>query len=442
MAMALDVVLIVIYFIAVAIIGYKSSNRRDAEEYLIAKKSLTVWQNVSTLTSTKITASIILTYVALVYTFGISAIWAFIGTAMGYILFLMFAIMLKKEGDLNNYHSIADYFRHRYGEAVGWLVGIFVFGTIFLNFTVQLIGGGKILNSITGLAFPLSVLLCAGFVLFYLYLGGFRAVVKTDIVQFIAILLLFFILGIFLFGNFTYEASQWAIMSAGPGLIIPLILVGMLFPFSAPDLWQRALAAKNVRSLKKSFLIATVLYIFFGFLLSVIAIIIKLKLPGLDADVALVEGFKQLLPPGLLGAGLVALFAAIMSSADSYAFISAGLLTENILKTKKENSIRNLRWVIIFVIVMGTLASLLFQSIIDASFFLTGIFIVMSVVVLATWIKRKIKKVTLLCGLLVGVIVTFTYTFLFGISPLLIVVGIGGGLIGLGVGVIISKYFY
>ncbi len=116
MIATIDLILIAIYFIVITIVGYVSSKKETAKEYIIADKKLGVWSNITTLTATKITASIIISYIALVYIFGISAIWAYIGTAIGYIIYYFFAIKLKKEGDKNNYYSIADYFYHRHGK--------------------------------------------------------------------------------------------------------------------------------------------------------------------------------------------------------------------------------------------------------------------------------------------------------------------------------------
>lgn len=127
MVATLDIILVGAYFVAIALIGYISSRKETSGDYLIASKKLGVWQNVSTITSTKITASIIITFVALVCVFGISAIWAFIGTAIGYLLFLLFAIKLKREGDRNDYHSIADYFYYRYGKNAGRVVLVFLY---------------------------------------------------------------------------------------------------------------------------------------------------------------------------------------------------------------------------------------------------------------------------------------------------------------------------
>ena len=303
----IDIGLIVLYFLAVAIVGYFSAKKRGKFEYLIAGKKLSTWDNFATISASKISAGLIVTYVALVYVFGISAIWTFAGIAIGYVLFIPFALRLKKEGDINDYYSIADYFYHRYGVRTGRLVAATAFLILFFNFTIQLIAGAKVVNNIVGIGFGLAVFIMAIVILFYLYIGGFRAVVNTDSVQFVSIIFMFIVIGVFLFSNFTFDTTQWNLLSAGPILIIPLFLIGMLFPFSSPDLWQRSFAAKSVNSLKKSFVLAAILYVLFGFLLSLIAMIIRIKLPGIDENVALVQGFVHLLPPGFLGIGLVAL---------------------------------------------------------------------------------------------------------------------------------------
>ncbi len=442
MTALIDIILISVYFIAIAIIGYISSRKETEKDYIIANKKLGVWDNIATLTATKITASIMISYLALVYVFGISAIWLYIGGAIGFTIYLFFAIQLKKEGDKNNYNSIADYFYHRYGEFTGKIITIIIATLMFLNFTIQLIGGAMILQSLTGLSSVLGILLCSGVILFYLYLGGFKAVVKTDVVQFVAIILLFIVLGIFLFSNFTYQAVQWDLMSAGPKMIIPLLIAGILTPFSASDIWQRTLASKSVKTLKKSFITTTIIYIVFGFILSIIAIIIKIKLPNISADSALISGFTQLLPAGLLGLGLVALFAAIMSSADSFAFISAGLLMHDIVfRNKKHNKVNSLRYGILIVMLLGIFLALTFNSILSASYLLVALLMALSVIVLTTWIKKKINPSIINIALVSGTVITLISAVIIGMTEMLILISIVSTLVALIISIVISIIF-
>ncbi|MFH1636863.1 MAG: hypothetical protein ABIB71_00385 [Candidatus Woesearchaeota archaeon] len=440
MLATLDIILVIAYFVAIVIVGYLSSRKESEEEFLIGNKKIGIWHNIATLTATKITASLFITYVALVYVFGIGALWIFIGAGFGYLLFLLFGIKLKKEGDKYNYYSIADYFYHHYGYFTGKLSSITIFLITFLNFTIQIIGGAIILENLIDLSFFYGVLIVSGVILFYLYIGGFKAVVKTDVVQFVSIVLLLVILGIFLFTNFSYEPSQWSLLSPGIGIIISFFIVGVLFPFSAPDLWQRVLAAKSVKALKKSFVLTTIFYVLFGALLSFIAIIIKLKLPGIDANAALVQGFIQLLPAGLLGLALIPLFAAIMSSADSFAFICGGLLMHDIIFRNKEyDKVSLLKYGILVTIFSGTVLALSFQSILKASYLFAGIFMVFSIIIITTWIKPSVKPIIINSGIILGIIITIIFALFKGISTNLIVIGVIGGIIGMIAGAIVSK---
>ncbi len=435
----LDVTLIIVYFLAIIIVGYMSSRKESKEGYIIGEKKIGTWHNIATLSATKITASLIITYVALVYVWGISALWLFVGAAVGYLLFLIFGIKLKKEGDKHNYYSIADYFYHRYGYFTGKIVSIAMLVIFFFNFTIQIIGGTLILKSFIGLPFPWGVFIVTGIIFFYLFLGGFKAVVKTDVVQFVAIALLFTVLGVFLFSNFSYEATQWDVFSSGPQIIIPFFLIGILFPFSAPDLWQRVLAAKSIKSLKKSFALTIFIYVLFGILLSLIAMIIKLKFPAIEADTSLLYGFSHLLPAGLLGMGLVALFAAIMSSADSFAFVCAGLLMHDvILRDKPQNKVFTLRYGLVLVLLLGAILALAVQSLLSLSYLFAGCLMVYSVMILATWFRASIKPTTLNYTMTIGIVLTCGYALIKGLAPMLIVVGIISGLMGMLTGAIVS----
>ncbi len=435
----IDIILIIFYFVSIAIIGYLSSKKESSAEFILANKKLSVWENIATLVSTKITATVIVTYVALVYVFGISAIWVYIGTALGFSIFLLFAIKLKKEGDLNNYYSIADYFYKRCGQFTGMFVSILMYVLFLFNFAIQLLAGAKILQVLTGISFLLGILLCSIVILFYLYRGGFKAVIKIDNMQFISIMLLFIVLLVFLFSNFTYDITQWKLMSAGPKFIIPFLVAGILIPFSAPDMWQRVLAAKSVKSLKKSFIITTIIFVVFGFILSLIAIIIRLKLPAINAETALIAGFTQLLPNGLLGLGIVALFAAIMSSADSFAFICSGFLMQNIaFHNKKHNKVKWLKYGLLITIILGVIIAISFESILKATFLLSGLLMVLSIVVLTTWIKKYVKSLIINYSLIIGILFTTSFAIFKGISAMLIVIGILGGLIGLIIGIMVS----
>ena len=429
-----DIIFIFMYFLVIGLVGYFSSKNETSEDFFIAERNLNTFNSVCSITSTKINAEHLLTIVSAVYLFGISTIWIVIGVIFGYTLFLQFAIGLKKEGDLNNYYTMGDYFKHRYGTITSKIVSIIIVTYLFCNVSIQFIAGSKIIESLTSLPFCMGVLLCSVVISFYLFLGGFKVVIKTDIVQFVSMFLLLFVLGVFLYSNFEFVPSQWEIFAVGPKLIIVFFLIGFILPFATPALWQRIFAVKDVKTVKKSLILVTIVYTFFCMLLIFLAFIIKIKLPGIDPDTALIAGFQNLLPTGFLGIGIVTLFAAIMSSADSYIFVASEMLLYNILGLKR--SVRSLKIGIIFISTLTTISALFFMSLLNVMYILLGLACVVSSAVIASWIWKYISSIVVISGMLIGVIGIFLFIILAGMENMRIlpIIGLFGGISGMIIG--------
>lgn len=115
------------------------------------------------------TGSILMTFVALTYLWGISAIWYFIGVIVGIFIFLPFALKLKEKSK-NTYYTLADYLRYNYGK-VSALFASFL--SIFLMFslaTMNIIAGTKLLTFFTGLSFEIGAVLMVLVTFVYLVL--------------------------------------------------------------------------------------------------------------------------------------------------------------------------------------------------------------------------------------------------------------------------------
>ena len=70
----------IIIFLGISIaIGLLNNKKNDEEGYMIAGRTLGVFKSVMTLCGTFVGAMTLLVYTAFVYTFGISALWIFVG---------------------------------------------------------------------------------------------------------------------------------------------------------------------------------------------------------------------------------------------------------------------------------------------------------------------------------------------------------------------------
>ncbi len=127
--------------------------------------------------------------------------------------------------------------------------------------------------------------------------------------------------------------------------IINFFLAGFFIPMASPELWQRVYAIENQKHFKRSLFLSSVFYFIIGFILLMIGMVIRIDIPDISADTALIVGFSKLLPAGLAGLSVVIIYSAVSSSADTYMFTTASSVTQDILEKsgvlKKEQLFKN-----------------------------------------------------------------------------------------------------
>ena len=439
----LDIVFIIAYFLLVILVAYVRSRKAKAEEFLIAERKLGVLSTLSTINATK-TGSIILLYVALLYLYGFSAIWYFLGVSAGYLIFIPFAVRLHKRHGATHY-TLADYFFHSYGKLAGYCASAINIFIMLAWLVLNVIASSKVLSFFTGLSFEWATAIVAAVVLLYLLIGGFKAVVTTDVLQYGAIVFILVLFTIFLLQGVSIPAAEWNLAKAGAQNIFGFFLIGILIPFAAPELWQRVYAVKDISTLKKGIFYSVVVYVLVALVLSVIGLAIKTSFPGIDPDIALVQGFAQLLPVGLIGLALVVFFAAFMSSIDTYAYTAASSLIQNwFKKLTKVQTVRAIRLAVTAFILLGAIIAILIQDLILGAFIFASYTVILAIPTIATWIKPSIKRHTITTSILVGIIGLTIFVVLGVIAgeltPIIVLEAIAVSLIGLAIGALSSKF--
>ncbi len=438
----LDFVLIGTYFISLIVIGYLSSRKQNEEDFLIAERKLGTISTMATINASK-TGSILMIFVALVYVWGFAAIWYFIGTVVGLLIFIPFALKLK-ENSGQKFYTLADYFKYNYGPKPALFASLITI-ILFLGFLVMnLIAGAKLVVFFTSWPFWICAVIMIFIVLVYILMGGFKAVVRTDLVQYMKIIILLALLTLNLFNGSLIPSSEWNFFQMDFSLIIGFFIVGILYPYAMPDLWQRVYASRDKKTLKKGIIWAAVIYFIFAFLLGLVALLVKVNFPDIDPDLALIYGFNNLLPQGFLGLAVVLLFAAIMSTIDTNIFTGASIIIQDFHNWDKIKTVKAMKKVIFILGIISTLIAILVQDLILSTYIFISFMIVLAVVVIATWIKKSIKPITLIFGLIIGIISITSlliYYFFFGdgVQPAIVVLGILFTIIGLGIGALVSR---
>jgi len=444
MLTGIDIVLIAVYFAVILVVGFWTGSKSDREDYLIAGRKLKSFQATTTIFSSRIGAAILLTYTALVYLYGMGALWYFIGSVFGLFVFYFFGIKVKKMADDQNFYTLPDFFFYLKGNFAGYLATIIViiimFGWVVVNFTA----GATLVNEYTPISYELSVILVGIIILLYLLAGGFNAVVKTDVIQTIGIFLLFILMIYLIVASKTpINISFRDLFSIPVFQLVSFFLAGFFIPMASAELWQRVYAIKDNKHFKRSLFLSSVFYMIIGVILLIIGIIVRTELPNIDADTALIVGFSNLLPVGLAGLSVVIIYSAVSSSADTYMFTTASSVTqdflEKALKLDKKQVFKTMRISMAVLMALGITITLLIRNIVDATFFFVALTMSLGFLIVVIWIVPKINRYSVnlsitLC--LVGVVIP---AIIVGISEKLIIYAWISCIVGVLVGFVINK---
>ncbi|PXW23088.1 sodium:solute symporter family protein [Paraburkholderia caballeronis] len=214
----------------------------------------------------------------------------------------------------------------------------------------HILGGGLYLAWIAHIDLTLAkVLIAAGFAA-YVVIGGYTAMVWTDTLQAIVLFIGFVLIAFFsvtLAGGLGHIQAQMdpaavtflALDKIGPLHALSLSVVVAVGVLATPSYRQRIYAGRDAGTVRRSFLISGVLYLFFSLLPAVIGMAAHALDPKLpNADFAFPFLASQVLPVWL---GLIVLTAGMSStlstsSADSVAAVSILLVDIRSMLTRRQ----------------------------------------------------------------------------------------------------------
>ena len=439
-----DYIIIVAYFLVILLVGALTGRKQEKEEFLISGRKLTSIQATATIFSSRIGAAILLTYTALVYMYGMGALWYFVGSVFGLFVFYFFGLKIKKIADKEKFYTMPDFFFFMKGKFAGYLATIItiiiMFGWVVLNFTA----GAKLVSEYTPISYDLSVMIVGVIILLYLIAGGFDAVVKTDIIQTFGIFLLFVLMMYLLTTTSTKPEVVFMDLFNIPVMqLISFFLAGFFIPMASPELWQRVYAIKNKKHFKRSIFLSSIFYIIVGFILLLIGLVIRTDIPDIAPDTSLIVGFSRLLPVGLAGLSVVIIYSSVSSSADTYMFTASASVTQDFLEktglTKSTNLRKTMRYSMVVLMILGISMSLVLRDIVDATFFFVSLTMSLGLLVLVLWIAPKINRLSVNLSILFCLVGVIVPAIIFGISEDLVIWAFAFCIAGILIGLVVEQ---
>jgi len=379
-----DWTLVIIYFLLLIWLSFKRGwGETDETQFLLSGRKVTLPAFVATLVSTWYGG--ILGVGEYSYQFGIS-MWLILGVPF-YIFSALFAVVLAGKIRLNRALTIPEAIRRRYGEAAGRLSALPVFILVspapyilMLGLLFQFLAGGTA-------PFLFYAALVALFSVLYVTVGGFGAVLRTDFLQVILMFSGFAILLVYSVAEFGGLSILWQSVPGSyrditGGQSWQYILVWFfiaLWTFVDPSFHQRAAAAESPKTARKGIFISIFFWSLFDFMTAFTGMYGWAILGPDIAEPVLVYPLMAdaLLPVGMKGLFFVALFAIIMSTLDSYLFLSGQTLGRDFISRFYPGYPRNLvtRISILISSIIGIILIVLYPSVIDLWYVIGSVFI-------------------------------------------------------------------
>ncbi|MCF8230190.1 MAG: sodium:solute symporter family protein [Bacteroidales bacterium] len=352
-----DLSIFIAYILVMLGIGFFFHKRnKDIDDYYVGGRKMSSLHIGLSVVATDVGGGFSIGLGGLGFAIGLSGSWmlftGLIGAWLSAVILIPRIKRLSKSVKLYTFPQIFETF---YNHRVALLAGI-ISAIGYIGFTSsQLLAGAKLASAtFIDLNLNHALLLMGVVAIVYTVLGGLKAVIYTDSVQWAILMTGLIFIGI----PFSYEAigGMKAIKATvGPEFlsldnvswqdllnwfvtIVPIWFVGM-------TLYQRIYASRNEKEARKAWYIAGIfewpIMAFMGVLLGLFA---KVAFENgmffdmgyetradLDAEMGLPLLLRNILPFGLMGLILSAYFSAILSTADSCLMAASGNLLSDII---------------------------------------------------------------------------------------------------------------
>ncbi|MCF7910201.1 sodium:solute symporter family protein [Candidatus Pacearchaeota archaeon] len=386
----IDWVLILFYFLLIIFIGIWAKRKQTTGEFLIADRKIGVFQTAASIVAV-LGGMVLVSQAALAYELGFSTIWFWIGFSLGTLFLGLAAKKIKVVADKFKFLTIGDYIFTKFDYKTGILATIILFFSFFALLVGQFIAGASLFAPLLNIPYSSAVLILGIVTLFYLILGGFKAVIKTDFLQFLIMFFIFIFL-VFTINFGEYSPEQLNFGAIGVFSILIFLVMGTFVMFGAADIWQRIFASKSVKTAKNASYLAAAMFLVLGTILTFVGVAAKNNFPNVDSSQALYYGLFNLVPTPLLVLSVLVILAAIMSTIDTELFVLSSSIAKDFCHRRKEKSEEQMAKIIknslIVLAAISMIIAIFFSEIITLLFAIVSLLLAISPVIIASLFWR------------------------------------------------------
>ncbi len=350
---------IIIYLLAMVAIGARGLRLMGLKDFHLAGRSIKLVFLSGTFCASIVGASATMGMAGLGFSKGLpGAWWMLSGTAGLLMLSIFFAEKVRSTGCCTLPELVGSFYGERARFAASVLIVVSWVGVI----AVQIVASGKVLGAVFEGGETMFMMACTAVFVLYTVHGGQSSVIKTDLAQFVIILVGMIVLffralevagpGVLQSQSFptSAEMSSFEVFSM-------ILVVGSAY-LVGPDMYSRLFSAKSARDAKVSAAIAAVILIPLAFLITYLGVFARSLYPAASPEQAFPVLLTGLLSPAIEGLVAASLLAAFMSSADTCLMTATSILTLDIYRKACPGSSEPKLMTVsrLFVLIIGFLA--------------------------------------------------------------------------------------
>lgn len=403
----------------VALGWYFGRGADELDQYVLAGRKVGLALGTATVMATWVTSNTTMAAPQLALQMGI---WGMAGYSLGCVGLFMFAPVARRIRKLmpSGYTS-GDFIRLRYGNTA-WRIFLLISLFYSLGWLVSMgMAGGILIHALTGIPYHYGMTVILGICVGYTLLGGLRAVIGTDFIQAVLILVGAVIIAVLAIQTIGFERIHEAVLQERPQLLNLMMPAAIMFLFNnllfgvgeifhSNVWWSRAFAFREGVGFKA--------YTLAGLLWAPIPIVagfIALAAPALGLNVPAADMVGPMVAAEILGATgavlvLIMVFAALSSSIDSLIAATSILVVEDIYRRhlKPDATAPQMRratvWIILGLgIVTWLLCAPRLTTLAELLYF-TGAFVASTIwPVVAGLFWRRANRIGAIAGMVLGI---------------------------------------
>lgn len=358
----IDLSIFILYMLGMLGFGFYFLKRNEgADDYYVGGRNMSSLHIGLSVVATDVGGGFSIGLGGLGFTMGISGSWLLFTGLIGAWMAAVFLIpKVKQNRVFDTAYTFPDVFKHYFNARVALIAGI-ISAIGYAGFTSsQILAGAKLAQgTFADLDLNTAIFIMGSIAVIYTVLGGLKAVIYTDTIQWAILMLGLVFIGIpvsyYAIGG--WEAIQstvdpqllsmtnltWQQVVGWAVTIIPIWFVGM-------TLYQRIYACNDEKTAKRAWYLAGLfewpVMAFMGVALGLFAKVAASQgmfdylgaanVSQADPETGLPMLLRTVLPVGLMGIMMSAYFSAILSTADSCLMAASGNTVSDIINYFKE----------------------------------------------------------------------------------------------------------